>query len=355
MQSLVRTVFSKLRMLDPATEEAKLAAKNDEDTQEPELKMNVQTKETLEVEQEIPEERDSVEQKIGGLEADRNSRPLGPHIQRMECTLYALYMFPCVTLDCYIIDGLPSILELLRVLVNVLDPNDQQHTDSTRLIALRTLNAAFEESGYHIPRYPSLKALIVDHGCKYMFQLARSDNIWVLQAALRAISTMFETMRKHLKLQQELFLAFAIDRLAQPSMLQPSKGQAPTVQGKKSSFTSSPRPGTPSLPGTNVAQEVDAEADKGIAISSRVLVAPARGESRDLLLETLIHISRYTSFMVDLYINYDCDVNCENVFERLIDFLTKVSLRYISLDIHFIKFPSLSILGIMGCYTNRKE
>lgn len=354
MQSLVRTVFSKLCILDPAREEAKLAAKNDEDAQEPELKMNVQTKETPEIEQEIPEERDSVENKIGGAEADRNSRPLGPHIQRMECTLYAL----CVTVSnfryCHIIDGLPSILELLRVLINVLDPNDQQHTDSTRLIALRTLNAAFEESGYHIPRFPSLKALIVDHGCKYMFQLARSDNIWVLQAALRAISTMFETMRKHLKLQQELFLAFAIDRLAQPSMLQPGKGQVSTVQGKKSSFTSSPRPGTPSLP-TNAAPEVEAEADKGIAISSRVLVAPARGESRDLLLETLIHISRYTSFMVDLYINYDCDVNCENVFERLIDFLTKVSLHYISIVVLFINFPSLYTLGIMDCYTNLKE
>jgi|SRR6266576_1601948 len=235
---------------------------------------------------------------------------------------------PPVTLDCYVIDGLPSILELLRVLVNVLDPNDQQHTDSTRLIALRTLNAAFEESGYYIPQYPSLKALIVDHGCKYMFQLARSDNIWVLQAALRAISTMFETMRKHLKLQQELFLAFAIDRLAQPSMLQLGKGQVSTVQGKKSSFTASPRPGTPALPSTNAAPEVEAETDKGIALSSRVLVAPARGESRDLLLETLIHISRYPSFMIDLYINYDCDVNCENLFERLIDFLTKVSHRY---------------------------
>ena len=30
--------------------------------------------------------------------------------------------------------------------------------------------------------------------------------------------------------------------------------------------------------------------------------------------------------MVDLYTNYDCDPNCENLFERLIDFLTKVRL-----------------------------
>ena len=28
--------------------------------------------------------------------------------------------------------------------------------------------------------------------------------------------------------------------------------------------------------------------------------------------------------MVDLFTNYDCDINSENLFERLIDLLTKV-------------------------------
>ncbi|KAF8630385.1 hypothetical protein AX15_002943 [Amanita polypyramis BW_CC] len=311
MHSLVRTVFSKLYMLDPAIEEAKLLIKSDEDTQELELKMNVQSKETPENEQESLEGRRSVEK----TESSQDSKFAGPRVQRMEY-------------------GLASILELLRVLVNVLDPNGQQHNDSTRLIALRVLNSAFEESGSHILQYPSLSALIVDHGCKYMFQLARSDNIWVLQAALRAISTMFETMRKHLKLQQELFVAFAIDRLAQP-----------VGQGKKTSYTASSRPGTPALPATS---EPETEPDKGATLSSRVLVTPARGETRDLLLETLTHIARYPSFMVDLYTNYDCDVNCENLFERLTDFLTKsvypethgsvhevqrVNAQYLSLDL----------------------
>lgn len=46
---------------------------------------------------------------------------------------------------------------------------------------------------------------------------------------------------------------------------------------------------------------------------------------RELMLETLVLLSREPSFMVDLWANYDCDVNCEDVFERLIGFLTKVS------------------------------
>lgn len=222
------------------------------------------------------------------------------------------------------IDGLPSIVELLRVLVNVLDPNDQQHTDSTRLIALGILNAALEESGPCFMDFPSLESLILDPGCKFLFQLARSDNTAVLCSSLRAIATVFDTMRKHLKLQQELFLAFTIDRLALP-FLGHSKGQpivALTMSGKKDAYSGTPRPGTPATPKLNPeAIDPETEPEKG---PSRVLVAPARGETRNLILETLTQISQHSSFMVDLYANYDCDINCENIFERLIDFLTKV-------------------------------
>lgn len=205
-------------------------------------------------------------------------------------------------------------MELLRVLINILDPTDQAHTDSTRLTALRILNVAFEVAGARLLDYPSLSSLVFDHGCKYLFQLARSDNPPVLQTTLRTISTMFETMRKDLKLQQELFLAFTIDRLAPPEL-----GGKPPV-----------RPGAPPRPGTPMATPrlgaiADAELDKAPS-TPRILAAPARGDTRELLLETLSLISRHPSFMVDLYVNYDCDMNCEDMFERLIDFATKVCI-----------------------------
>jgi brefeldin A-resistance guanine nucleotide exchange factor 1 len=218
-------------------------------------------------------------------------------------------------------DGLPSIFELLRVLINVLDPNDQQHTDSTRLIALGILNAALEESGPRIADFPSLEALIVDLGCKFLFQLARSENVAILHLALRTISVVFETIREHLKLQQELFLAFTIDRLALPISNNPKRQQNLTT----GSYNGSPRPGL-SATSSPKAPPLEAEPDseKGLAAPPRVLAAPARGETRQLILDVLSQISRHPSFMVDLYVNYDCDINCENVFERLIDFLTKV-------------------------------
>ncbi|KAI0928873.1 hypothetical protein AcV5_006301 [Taiwanofungus camphoratus] len=288
MHLLVRTVCLRLHVWDPVMEEAKLSD-NGNDAEESDMKMNIYTK--VSVEDASAMGTDGTVQNVGAP-IDSESSPLSP--SSLEY-------------------GLASVVELLRVVINVLDPNDQLHTDSIRLTALRILNVAFEVSGTRICEFPSLSTLIVDHGCKYLFQLARSDHPAVLQTTLRAISTMFETMRPKLKLQQELFLAFTIDRLAPfPS------GKAQSTLGMTSSkgVTMSPRPSTPIPPG------LDLDSEKA-PLTPRLLVAPARGDTRELLLETLSQIARHPSFMVDLYTNYDCDMNCENMFERVIEFSAK--------------------------------
>ena len=157
---------------------------------------------------------------------------------------------------------------------------------------------------------------------EYLFQLARSDNPAVLQTTLRTISTMFETMRRDLKLQQELFLAFTVDRLVPPP---PPPGKSQSLKSN-TSRSGTPVPGTPNLGPT------DAEGERTPS-TPRILVAPAKGDTRELLLETLSLVSRHPSFMVDLYVNYDCDMNCENMFERLIEFATKVSVTQAHADV----------------------
>ena len=86
MHSLVRTVFSKLYMLDPTTEEAKLLTKSDDDAQELELKMTVQSKEISENEQESSEDRHSIEK----TESSQDAKPTVPYVQRVECTHAAI-------------------------------------------------------------------------------------------------------------------------------------------------------------------------------------------------------------------------------------------------------------------------
>ncbi|GJE86958.1 Sec7-domain-containing protein [Phanerochaete sordida] len=290
MHALVKTAFARLYALDAEEEERKLSD-SDSSVQDMEGKMSVTT--------EVP---DRSQPALDGEETDSTLSPQQPSaVERPNS--------PSVPRAKY---GLPSILELLRVLINILDPTDQAHTDSTRLTALRILNVAFETAGSRICDFPSLSALVFDHGCKYLFQLARSDTPAVLQTTLRTISTMFETMRRELKLQQELFLTFTIDRLAPPQN---------AVKTQLSKSVVSPRPGTPVSPRLGPVG-LDADLEKTPS-TPRIHVAPARGDTRELLLETMALMSRHPSFMVDLYTNYDCDMNCDNMFERLIDFAAK--------------------------------
>ncbi|KAG1879363.1 hypothetical protein C8R48DRAFT_588959 [Suillus tomentosus] len=303
MVSIVRTIFGRLHTLNPTAEEARLL--NEEEPQHGEISMSVSAN--------VIDTGDSLQVSEGLISSTQHNavsledpeRSAAPEVEGSSHALSPPRPY-----------GLPALLELLRVLVNILDPNDQVHTDSTRLTALGILNASVETSGTVMSDYPSLSALILDPGCKYLFQLARSDNSLVLQAALRTITTVFQTMRKHLKLQQELYLAFSIDRLAAPPQLKP-------ISSKKNNPTS-PRPSTPAT-GTPILGPVDTELelDKGSPVPSRPPVQPARGDTRDLMLETLSQLCRHPSSMVDLYVNYDCDINCENLFERLIEFLTK--------------------------------
>jgi len=210
--------------------------------------------------------------------------------------------------------GLASIQELLRVLISLLNPHDQQHTDSMRLMALGLLNIAFEVAGRSIGRFPALRAMVADQLCKHLFQLARSDNLQLLSTSLRVITNIFDTMREHLRLQQELFLSFLLDRLVQPL------------------------PST--APGTRKA-EVEAaldqatwgagERDPGVVTGKererwereRERTGREAAEARELMLDILGHFARGEYDMADLWVNYDCNVEGEDLAERLIKFFSR--------------------------------
>ena len=217
--------------------------------------------------------------------------------------------------------GIASITELIRVLINLLDPSDHHHTDSMRVATLGILKAAFESAGPRIGDFPALRSTIVDQGCKFLFLLARSDNPSVLSLSLRVIATVFETMRPHLKLQQELLLSFLIDKLGPVPRTNTQPRTRLNLPSKGTNADTSPA--TSSTGGTD--QPLEEVEDEEAPKASR-LIAPAKGETRELMLETLGHLSRYPEFMVDVWLNYDCDSNCEDLFERTIMFLTKVCL-----------------------------
>ncbi|KAN0128483.1 Sec7-like domain is implicated in guanine nucleotide exchange function [Lactarius tabidus] len=286
MHQLVRTVFSKLHDLDPESEEKKLSSAPPPGTDQP------------------PPPTDQLSG--DGVTPTQPVIPIAQGPPDVSGTQKSGY-------------GLPSVVELLRVLVNILDPHDRVHTDSTRLLALGVLNTSFEVSGSRLGDFPTLRAMILDHGCKYLFQLAQSENSTIFQLTLRTISTMMNALRKHLKLQQELFLTYTLDRLAPPVAGKPSRLGTPVPKG---GFFS-PRPRTPRSHSPSLELVDEAEVEKGSPTPNRPSVIPARGGARDLLLETLSQISSHPGYLIELFSNYDCDINAENLFDRVLDLLTK--------------------------------
>ncbi|KAF0385373.1 Sec7-domain-containing protein [Gigaspora margarita] len=209
--------------------------------------------------------------------------------------------------------GLPSIRELLRVLISLLNPHDHQHTDTMRLMALSILNVAFEVGGRTIGRFEPLRALAVDELCKHLFQLARTDNMLLLSLTLRVISTVFGTLRPYLKLQQELYLSFLIERLTPP--VSSMRTLAFDAEFSNISVNDSPLQSGTSTPSTNRERNLRASGE----------TATATGEVRELLLESLGQFAREPSFMVDLWVNYDCNIDCGDLFEEVVKFLSKNS------------------------------
>lgn len=130
-------------------------------------------------------------------------------------------------------------------------------------------------------------------------------------------------MKTHLKLQQELFLSYLIDRLTPPAFavkslpFNPDFGEAPrptvaTPEPENNSRSGSPGPSS-------------VKSAKGEKLDATV----AQGEVRELLLECLGQFARAPTFMVDLWVNYDCGLDCGDLFQDMIKFLTRVCMNIV--------------------------
>ena len=209
--------------------------------------------------------------------------------------------------------GIMSVRELLRVLISILNPNERQHTDSMRIMALRIIEVAFEVGGLAIAQRPSLRKLATDDLCKYLFQLIRSDNHIVLQCSLRVISTLLHTMRVHLKLQQELFLNYVVACLVpraealKESGIDPAVYEALPIAPRVKQLTS----------GRSTPVPVRDQRRLG-------LEGGARGaDAREVMIECIGSLVRIPTFMIDLFVNYDCEENLSDLCEDVIGFLCR--------------------------------
>ena len=214
--------------------------------------------------------------------------------------------------------SLPSIRELFRVLVDLLQPHSRQHSDALRVMALRIIDVALEVAGPSIARHPSLANLAKDDLCRYLFQLVRSENIGILHESLRVAGTLLTTCREVLKLQQELFLSYLV------ACLHPQV-EIPEEAGIDAALYE----GVPKTP--KLVKPISSQSNSGratpVPIQERQRLGMEGGsrkpDAREAMVESIGALSRLPSYLVELYINYDCEVDRSDLCEDLIGLLSR--------------------------------
>lgn len=214
--------------------------------------------------------------------------------------------------------SIPSIRELFRVLIDLLDPHNPQHTDSMRIMSLRLIDVAFEVAGPSIAKHHSLAQLARDDLCRYLFQLVRSENMALLNGSLRVAGTLLSTCRHALKLQQELFLSYIVACLHPRVEIPKEPGIDPALYA-----------GVPQAP--KLVKPAPSQASSGrstpIPVKDRQKLGMEGGsrrpEAREAMVECLGGLARIPSFMLELFVNYDCEVDRADLCEDMVGLLSR--------------------------------
>ena len=217
--------------------------------------------------------------------------------------------------------SLPSVRELFRVLVNFLDPNDRQHTDTMRVMALRILHVALEVSGPFIAKHPALATIAEDRLCCFLFQLVRSDNMAVLQESLIVSGTLLATCRGVLKLQQELYLSYLVACLHPTVQIPREPGIDPSLYGGIPETPKLVKPPA-SQPGSGRATPVSVKDRQKLGLEG----GARKPDARQAMVETIGVLSRMPTFVTELFVNYDCDADRADLCEDIIGLLSRNAL-----------------------------
>lgn len=250
--------------------------------------------------------------------------------------------------------SLPSIRELFRTLADLLEPQDKQYTDTMRVMALRIVNVALEVAGPSIAYHPSLASLAKDTLCRNLFQLVRSENLAILHESLRVAGTLLATCRGVLKLQQELYLSYVVACLHPrvPIPDEPNIDSSLYEGVPQSPRLVKPLAGAPgSQSGRATPVPVRDRQKLGMEGGSR------KPDAREAMIESVGALVRIPSYMVELFVNYDCDVDRSDLCVDMIGLLSRNAFPD-SATWSTTNVPPLcldSLLGYVQCIADRLE
>ena len=166
----------------------------------------------------------------------------------------------------------PALITIMSRLASLL--NIQSNSERVCTQSLQLINIALETAPTdHLALYPELLNILKNTLCKHLLYLSTTSNLLILCQALRVIFNLFNSIKHHLKVQLEVFLTSVHLRILECST---NKAFSP--------------------------------------------------EQREVALESLLEFCHEPSLMQDLYVNYDCDVQCTNLFETICRVLTDIAI-----------------------------
>ncbi|CAM9552437.1 unnamed protein product, partial [Phaeothamnion confervicola] len=189
------------------------------------------------------------------------------------------------------------LVEVMRYLSRLSNPRN--NSDDTCVLALALINIALEAGGADLGHHADLVQVMQGDLCKHLLQNSQTDDLGILSLTLRVVFNLFNSIKDHLKVQLEVFLT---------------------------------------------------------SVHLRILDASShRPEQRELALESLLEFCREPALMLDLYINYDCDVHCTNLFETVCAALSRQATpAHAQAELNILNRLALEgVLSVIGAIARR--
>ena len=177
--------------------------------------------------------------------------------------------------------GLTLLLgKIMTVLSDLMNPDGSRGDSEAQRFALQLVNVALEAGGASIGSIAPLVDILRGDVCRHLLRATQSEDLATFSVALRVVFNLFMSIKDHMKTQLEVFLTSVHIRL----------------------LTST---------NTNTKDEAAEE---------------LHSARQELALESLLEFCREPALMHDLYTNYDCDVQCTNLFDAIIHVLCRCAL-----------------------------
>lgn len=174
------------------------------------------------------------------------------------------------------------LLKITTVLSEMLDLPNKHNVDGIKF-ALFLINVALEAGGSALNSIQPLVDILRNDICRHLLRATQSDDLAIFSLTLRVVFNLFMSIKEHMKIQLEVFLTSVHLRILDPN----GGGNGPVTSNPSGANSS---------------------------------ISFAREE---LVLESLLEFCREPTLMQDLYTNYDCDVQCTNLFDTIIAVLCK--------------------------------